>query len=200
MWIQGGKVAKENNVRALPGAELPGLPLASTGSLGGLMKGSRNELWRCPAFTSHGDGLILYIKPALNQRAMFIEALAAQLGQCLNLPCPNPYIVTVNPAHVGKPKGPKFLAFGSEEANERGMAYPIRDLERVIELLDKLKLSEAVCAFDEWIANSVRSPSDVLFDPEGRAYLIDHEGAMEGHVQPDSQVTNWLGHAADRTR
>lgn len=186
-------MVKVNNVRELPGVGLPVLSLASTASLGGLIRGSRNELWRCQAFSSSGEGLILYIKPALNRRAMFIEALSAQLGQCLNLPCPNPYLVTVNPTHVGKPKGQKFLAFGSEAANERGLAYPVRNLEVLIELLDKTKLTEAVCVFDEWIANSVRSSGDVLFDPDGRrAYIIDHEGAMESHTQPQSQVPNWL--------
>lgn len=179
------------NVKTLPGTELPGLPLASTSQMGGLVSGSRNEIWLCPAYTN-GQGVMLYIKPRLSQRAMFIEALAAQLGQCLKLPCPNPYLVTVNPLHVGLPKGPRFLAFGSEQASERGMAFPIRSLDRMIDLLDKLKLSEGVCAFDEWIANSVRSPSDVLFDPEGRAYLIDHEGSMESTTQPDTHVTNWL--------
>lgn len=188
---KGDQMTKTSNVRTLPSSELPGLPLASTSQAGGEIRGSRNEIWLCPAY-SGGVGLMLYVKPRLNQRAMFVEALAAQLGQCLKLPCPNPYLVTVNPLHVGQPRGRSFLAFGSEQANERGMSYVVRNLDLLIQHLDKLKLSEAVCAFDEWIANTVRSPSDVLFDPEGRAFLIDHEGSMENSTHPDSQVTNWL--------
>jgi hypothetical protein len=184
-------MTKTSNVRTLPSSELPSLPLAATSQAGGEIKGSRNEIWLCPAYSS-GVGLMLYVKPRLSHRAMFVEALAAQLGQCLKLPCPNPYLVTVNPLHVGLSKGPSFLAFGSEQVNERGMSFAIRDLDLLIGNLDRLKLSEAVCAFDEWIANTVRSPSDVLFDPERGAFLIDHEGSMESSTRPDSQVTNWL--------
>jgi hypothetical protein len=185
-------MVKSKNVLELPGAELPGLRVAATAATGVRQTGSRNEVWLCSGFCEDA-GVMLYVKPALSQRAMFTEILAAQLGQCLKLPCPNPYLVTVNPAHVGRPRGRPVLAFGSEQVSERSLARPIRDLELLLQVLTRLKIAEAVCAFDEWIANTVRSPSDVLFDPEGRAYLIDHEGAMESITRPASQVTNWLG-------
>lgn len=184
-------MATGTNVVEMNAGELPPLRVASTSSTGNRQHGSRNEIWLCPAFCE-GNGVMLYLKPALPLRAMLVEALAAQLGQCLRLPIPNPYIVTVNPVHVGRPRGRPLLAFGSEQVSERSLARVIRDLDQLLQLLQKLKLAEGVCAFDEWIGNSVRSPSDVLFDPEGRAYLIDHEGSMEASIRPDAAVTNWL--------
>lgn len=50
-----------------------------------------------------------------------------------------------------------------------------------------------VDVFDEWVANDVRSPSDVLASPEGSTlYLIDHEAAMREGMEPDATITNWL--------
>lgn len=188
---QGERMASGGNVLDFSAGELPPLRVAATSSTGNRQHGSRNEIWLCPGFCD-GSGVMLYLKPALPLRSMLVEALAAQLGQCLKLPMPNPYLVTVNPVHVGRPRGKPLLAFGCEQVSERSLARVIRDLDQLLQLLQKLKLAEGVCAFDEWIGNSVRSPSDVLFDPEGRAYLIDHEGSMEPIMKSDAAVTNWL--------
>ena len=58
--------------------------------------------------------------------------------------------------------------------------------------LERLGLAPAACAFDEWIANPVRGPGDVLFDSELGAVFIDHEAAMDPMTAPDAAVTNWL--------
>lgn len=170
---------------------MPGLGIASTASKGTHIGGSRNEVWLCQAYANGDQGVMLFIKPALSLRAMMVEALAAQVGQCMGLPCPNPYIVTVNPKHVGRPVGAKIVAFGSEQKG-RALARPVFDTDLMIEMLEKQKLVDQLCCFDEWIANSVRSPRDIVFDPEHGLSIIDHEGAMEGSTRPSEAVTNWL--------
>lgn len=181
-----------SNVVALPGAELPGLGVAATSFAGNRIDGSRNEIWLCPAYGPNADPLMLYVKLGLSTRAMLVEALCAQLAQCLGLDCPTPYIVTVNPRHVGRPRGPHVLAFAAEDVAERSMARPIRAIHKLLEHLRARRVADLACAFDEWIANDVRSPSDILVSPEAHLYLIDHEAALAEGLAPGQPVSNWL--------
>lgn len=172
--------------------ELPGLGMASVASTGSRVDGFRNEVWLCQAYDATGQGLLLYVKPRLAPRALLVEALAAQVGQCIGLPCPDPYIVTVNLVFVGAPRGKHLVAFGSAQAGSRDLARPIHDIDFMMTTLEKLGLAPAACAFDEWIANPVRGPGDVMFDSEAGAVFIDHEAAMDPLTAPDAAVTNWL--------
>jgi hypothetical protein len=135
---------------------------------------------------------VLYVKPKLAPRALLVEALAAQVGQCIGVSCPDPYIVTVNPVFVGAARGKHLVAFGSAQVGSRGLARPIHDIEAMMTTLERLGLTPAACVFDEWIANPVRGPGDIMFDPEAGAAFIDHEAAMDPLTAPDTAVTNWL--------
>ena len=182
-----------SSVTALPAVDLPGVGIAATAGLGNLITGSRNEIWLCPGFHGDAQPVMLYVKLGLSERAIFIEILAAQLAHALRLPCPTPFLVTVSPHHVGRPRGAQVLAFGSQDVSERSMARPVRALEVLMDLLERAKLDDMAGVFDEWIANDVRSPSDVLVSPEGgMLYLIDHEAAMRDGLAPDATITNWL--------
>lgn len=184
-------MASRNNVVALPNAELPGLPVAATSGTGNRISGSRNEIWLCPAY-SNGEPVMLYVKLGLSTRAMLVEALCAQIAQGLKLGSPTPFIVTVNPKHVGRAPGSSVLAFGAEDLCERSMAKPLRNLETLLALLRSHKIADLVTVFDEWIANDVRNPSDILVSPEARLYMIDHEASIADGLRPDQEVTNWL--------
>lgn len=173
------------------GVDLPPLRVASTSGTGNQQHGSRNDVWLCPAY-SDGQGVMLYVKPRLNERALFTEVLAAQIGQCMGLPCPNPYLVTVNLGHVGGPRGKRVLSFGSEQVSQRSLARPIPNLDVLLRVLREFKIADATAVFDELIGNSVRSPSDILFDPQSGPHLVDHEGAMDPQLRPDVAATNWL--------
>jgi|GEM_PF-4470498 len=135
---------------------------------------------------------MLFVKPALSVRQLVAELVAAQVGSCLGLPCAPPFLVSVAPHHVGRTRGPASLAFGCQQVGPTGAAYPVRNLSLMLEMLRKAKLTDGVCVLDEWIANSVRGPGDIVFDPHQCVWLIDHEGAFEAHVRPDEAVTNWL--------
>jgi hypothetical protein len=157
--------------------------------------GSRNEVWLCPAYDGAGRGVVLFVKPALTVRRIMVEALSAQVGQCMSVPCPDPYLVTVSPQHIGRPRGAKVVAYGSEQVGNRSMAFPVLDNDTLLEMLGRQKLTESLLAFDEFIANAVRGPRDIVFVPEHGAFAIDHEGAMEESTLADQSVTNWI---ADR--
>ena len=120
---------------------MPGLGIAQTSSKGTPFSGSRNEVWYCTGYTNGTQGLMLFVKPDLPLRPMMIEALAAQVGQCMGLPCPDPFIVTVNPKHIGRPGGPKIVAFGSEQKG-RALARPILDTDLMLQLIEKQKLTD----------------------------------------------------------
>lgn len=175
--------------------ELPGIGMAAIASTGRRVDGSRNEVWLCQAYDGLGQGLILYVKPKLTTRALLVEALAAQVGQCIGLPCPAPYLVTVNPVYVGGARGKPLIGFGSAQVGLHGFARPIHDVDVMLTTLEASGLAPVACAFDEWIANSVRGPGDVMFDSETGPVFIDHEAAMNPLTAPDAAVTNWL---ADR--
>lgn len=187
-----GSTRPGGQVVAFPTAELPGLPVAATCGQGNRVEGSRNEVWLCPGYGFDGEPLLLYVKLGLSTRAMLVEALCAQLAHCIGLDTAPPHLVTVNPHHVGRPRGRPVLAFGAEDVSERAMARPVRALQVLLQLLRARKLDDLACCFDEWIANDVRSPSDILVSPEHRLYLIDHEAAMAEGLQPGQTVTNWL--------
>lgn len=181
------------NVRALRSNELPVLGIAATAGLGNRISGSRNEIWLCHAYGFNQEPLMLYVKLGLSTRAMMVEALCAQLAQCIGLACPAPYLVTVNPKHVGRAPGARVLAFGALDVSSKSMARPIRALDALLDLLQNMKVADLACAFDEWIGNDVRSPSDILVSPEmPGVFLIDHEAAIGDGLLPDAMLTNWL--------
>lgn len=181
-----------SNVVPLRAAEAPLLGMASTSATGRRLAGSRNEVWLCEGYTHAAQGIVLYVKPGLSTRAIMVEALAAIVGQCMGLPCPDPYIVTANPRHIGRPAGRKLVAFGSEQMGTSGTVFVVKNLDAMLQFMDKQKITEAVCAFDEFIGNGVRSPSDIVFNPSRGAAIIDHEDAMQASTRPDQAVTNWL--------
>lgn len=169
--------------------------MAATSGLGNHIDGSRNEIWLCPGYSRGGHQLMLYVKLGLPTRAMLVEALCAQLAHCIGLNGPEPYLVRVQPQHVGRERGKGILAFAAEDLSERSMARPVRDLEQLLGLFRSHRIDDLACAFDEWIANDVRSPTDILVSPEPRLYMIDHEAALAEEIRSNAAVTNWL---ADR--
>lgn len=185
---------RNHNVVALPANKLPAIYIAATAQLGARISGSRNEVWACTAY-SEGQPVNLIIKLGLSTRAMMVEVLCAQLASCLGLGASPPYLVTVNPRHVGRANGTPVLTFGVESVSERGHARPIRSLDLLLQTLDSMKVTDLACAFDEWVANDVRSPSDILVGTDSRVYFIDYEAAMGPHLPPNATATNWL---ADR--
>ena len=182
------------NVRSIRSNELPLLGIAATAGTGNRISGSRNEIWLCPAFGMSQEPLMLYLKLGLSTRAMMVEVICAQLAQCVGLESPNPYLVTVNPKHVGRPGGSKVLVFGALDVSSKSMARPIRALDTLLDILRRMKVDDLSCAFDEWIGNDVRSPSDILVSPESRVFLIDHEAALKEGMEVDQSLMNWIAH------
>lgn len=183
-----------SNVVGLPPNPLPALRVAATAGTGARMSGSRNEVWAFRGY-SEGEPVRLYVKLGLSERAMMVEILCAQLATCLGIGASSPYLVTVNPRHAGRAAGAPVLAFGVEDLSDRLAARPIHSLELLFEMLDRLKVADLACAFDEWILNDVRSPSDILVGTDANVYFIDHEAALDARHPPTATATNWM---ADR--
>lgn len=189
-------MSKRSTVVHLPKNALPKIQIGSVHSPGQRLNGSRNEVWLCPAYSGSKD-VMLYVKPNLTLRQLVAELVVAQVAIAAGLPCPKPYIVSVAPHTVGRPRGPAIMAFGCEQVGPRGMATPVRDRSLMLEMLRKVKAADGAAVLDEFVVNDVRGPGDVVFDPYGSVWLIDHEAALAKGVPPDEAVTNWLG---DRLR
>lgn len=180
------------NVVALPGVELADLRIAATSYPGNRVEGSRNEIWLCAAYC-HSEPVTLYVKVGLSARALMAECLGALLAKCVGLHTPAPYLVTVHPRHVQRSGQHALLCFGSQDLSDHALARPIKNLRVLMDLLQAGKVADLACVFDEWIANEVRSPSDILIGPSDRQiYFIDHEGAFPSNLRPDQPATNWL--------
>ena len=140
---------------------------------------------------------MLYVKPALTLRQVTAELVVAQVARGMKLPAPQPYLVSVAPHCVGRPRGRAIMAFGSAQVGPRGLASPVKSLDLILRMLQKAKVAEGTAVLDELTANDVRGPGDVLFDPEGHVWLIDHEAALRKGLDPAQTLTNWV---ADRLK
>lgn len=185
-----------SNVIPFPGTALQAIDLATVHSNGVALSGSRNAVWLCPAYSGAYEHM-LYVKPHLTTRQIVAELLCAQVAIAMGLPCARPYLVVVAPHHMGLPRGDSLLAFGSQQVGPRSTAKVIRDLDIMFEALQKAKAAEGVGVLDEWVANAVRHERDMVYDPKGTIWIIDHEAAAPAGVRPDEFMTNWL---ADRLR
>ncbi|MDH4449584.1 MAG: hypothetical protein QE265_03195 [Rhodoferax sp.] len=187
---------KEDNIVPFPGTELREIDFATVHSDGVPLSGSRNAVWLCPAYSGAYEHM-LYVKPNLKTRQIVAEILCAQIAIAMGLHCAKPYLVSVPPHHFGMPRGNNFLAFGSQQVGPRSIAKVIRDLDIMFEALQKAKAAEGVGVLDEWTGNSVRHERDMIYDPRGTIWIIDHEAAAPAGVAHDEYMTNWL---ADRLR
>lgn len=184
-------MSNADKVRDLPKQQLPEIRQGSVHSPGQRLNGSRNEVWLCPAY-SGADDVMLYVKPGLTLRQIAAELVVAQVATAMKLPVPQPYLVVVQPHCIGRPRGPQMLAFGSEQVGPRGLATPVRNLDLMLKMLQKAKAAEGTATLDELVANDVRGPGDIVFDPEGQVWLIDHEAALDRGLKADEAVNNWL--------
>ena len=179
----------------LPPLLLPGIGIATTAGTGNPISGSKSEIWLCPTYDAEGKGAPLYVKKGLTARAIMVEILCSQIAQVLALPVPQPYIVTAKSKHVGGKGNSNVVCFGTLDMGSQSLARPIKCLNQILTLIQKLKIEDMIATYDEWIANDVRSPNDILFSPDNLLYLIDHESAIPSNKSADEQLTNWL---ADR--
>ena len=180
-----------NKVISLPKSALPEIFHGSVHSPGNRLTGSRSEIWLCPAYCGATD-VMLYVKPSLTLRQVVAELVVAQVARAMKLPVPQPYLVSVAPHCVGRPRGRAIMAFGSEQVGARGLATPVKSLDLMLRMLQKAKAAEGTAVLDELVANDVRGPGDVVFDPEGSVWLIDHEAALRKGLRTDQAVTNWV--------
>lgn len=135
---------------------------------------------------------MIYVKPRLSVRQIVAELLSSQLAISAGLPCPQPYLVNLKPQFVGGPRGAPEFCFGCEQVGSSSAVQSVKNLAIALEMLKKAKAAEGVAVLDEWIANPVRHTNDILFNPEGAVWLIDHEGALAAGLSPGEAVSNWL--------
>ncbi len=65
-----------------------------------------------------------------------------------------------------------MLAFGCQQVGPTSLAYPVRNLSLMLDLLRKAKATEGACVLDEWIANAVRGRAFDMRDPSNDSASI----------------------------
>jgi hypothetical protein len=118
-----------------------------------------------------------------------IEAVCAWIAQDAGLPCPAPRFVQVSRTHV-PPACPWKLGDDSKVtvfatvAIEGAVQLTKLDSDLLSPKLLKWKSLELAAAFDQLIANDDRSDGNMLMDPSGRLWLIDHGRSLGAAGQP----------------
>ena len=141
------------------------------------------SVWRCTVHV--GDRLAdAYIKP-IPLYQVVREVLCALLAQDVGLPALRPGVVRVEDSPLGD-RG--RFAFGTLATDVRELQGMRNDAVLRSQLARWRHLALAI-AFDEWIANSDRTPSNLLFRGAGDFVLIDHGEAIPPDLAPDGAST-----------
>jgi hypothetical protein len=138
-------------------------------------------------FSSHGPFEHVYAKLApINRRC--IEAVCAWIGHEVGLPLPQTRFVRVLKARL--PKGCVWPYKQSEEEWTFGSlaiegARPLTGFDSSLAAakIDKWQYLEMAAAFDQLVANDDRTQGNVLLDPRGALWLIDHARSLGGGGQ-----------------
>ncbi|CAH6891455.1 HipA family kinase [Vibrio coralliirubri] len=152
---------------------------------------NRNPTWRAHIQTESG------IKPAfvklIEPRSIFVECACALLGRELGLPIPKPSIVLITSDAISAfSEDQQVLAYGSEDVQHPSLLRMFSEdinHEKAFEVLAKHPQLLDVSVFDEWIANSDRHFSNILYGGDSDIYFIDHELAIPEALDVD-KATN----------
>lgn len=130
----------------------------------------------------------------LDGKRMANELVAAAAAAVLGVPVPPTFIVQVDSVNleVQHKVGDKALCLASQ------LVPGARDLRTTAALVSPAALAQiyaaddwkAVVVLDAWIANSDRTPSNLLQDKAGKLWAIDHDAAFGGDWLPADLVAN----------
>jgi hypothetical protein len=128
-------------------------------------------------------GQPVFVKQLSDDR-FAVELVCAWLARALNLPAPEPLLITVNravwPKAIPWPHGPAQVAtyFGTRAVpNAQPIAKGAAEVALAKLLLNWPKLID-VAIFDHLIANDDRNNGNILLDADRKLWIIDHERAI----------------------
>ncbi|MCY4014236.1 MAG: hypothetical protein OXG82_16150 [Gammaproteobacteria bacterium] len=133
-----------------------------------------------------------YIKPVPVYQIVR-EVLCALIAQDVGLPALRPGVVLVEDTPLSEHGRYAFGTLATDTRELQGM----RDDTVLRSQLARWQHMALAVAFDEWIANSDRTPSNLLFRGASQFVLIDHGEAIPADLPPDgASTTNLLARLA----
>ncbi len=120
---------------------------------------------------------------AVDDRAFFVELVAAIMGRALDLPIPEPIIARTPDDEV---------LFGSVALPHPDLRQPVFDIKLLSQQLIRWTPLHPAAAFDEWLANHDRNKGNILANGMGEFWLLDHELACGAALGPMDRVRNQL--------
>lgn len=163
---------------------------------GGLMdplipfENGSHEIARGMANTTAGHTQV--IAKRLPRHELVREVLCSLLAQAVDLPVPQPYVLDVTDSSWAEQHGIKYVFGTSCGAGRSWMRVARQAPATVANLVEWSKLLAAI-AFDEWIANGDRDPSNLLFIGQREFQLIDHGEALPNRlVHAGTKLPNGL--------
>ncbi|MEO8732204.1 MAG: HipA family kinase, partial [Rhodoferax sp.] len=144
-----------------------------------------DELWIGTAYDPHdpnADDISVYIRIA-DPMPVVAELLCSVIGRALGLPVPEPFMVSIHPGCLPGskllPSTTTSMAFASLNVGGTSFSQLLRSGESSKAMLRAWEHLIPVATFDEWMANSDRNLSNILF-VSNALWIIDHAEAFHG--------------------
>ena len=119
------------------------------------------------------------------------EVLCNRLALMLGLPVPNSFVVDTH--NSSWPCQQRFTYATELQGNYRSYSLTLRDSRITRDFLQAWPFLEKAILFDEWIANSDRTPANLLFDSQSTFMLIDHGETLPQALHPATHTSaNYL--------
>lgn len=149
-----------------------------------LVKSSPHAILRAQTFFQAGHALEWSYIKLLPLSRRYVETICAWLGREMGLPMPEPFFVEVAPDRIPPDcvvpaNGGDLIHFATKEIPQ---AQPLRRANQFIGGAADHPWQSLVNAmvYDHLIANQDRSDENLLLDPYGKVWLIDHDRALGG--------------------
>lgn len=116
------------------------------------------------------------------------EVLCNLLAQMVGIPVPTPCVLDIRESELWDGKEP--FVFGTSYEGHSDLLRRARLSPTVVNRLVRWPSFLAAIAFDEWVANEDRTPSNLLFVGGREFLLIDHGEALPNYMNKETKFRN----------
>ena len=118
------------------------------------------------------------------------EVLCNLLAQIVGIPVPTPCVLDIRESELWA--GEESFVFGTSYEGYSDLLQRARLSPTVVNRLVRWPNLPAAIAFDEWIANEDRTPSNLLFIGGREFLLIDHGESLPNYMSKGTKFRNGL--------
>lgn len=141
------------------------------------------HLWKGFITTSKNTMVMAYVKQVKTDAELYREVLCALLARAIDVPSPEPLIVTVDAGHPDIPNNGSQLFFGTIDCESPAFGRFLHESQDNEDLLLQYDDLHKVICLDEFIANNDRHFGNILFNGQEFSF-IDHGNALPPELKP----------------